>query len=253
MNKSLLLVSFTSLLALGAFVYAPNARAGYYPDNDGTPLKVGDCTLVNDKSQENATQVYTLNPTYVSNIDAIYYTYFRRDARCEELQFHIDHNNPVRKVEKWLIKTVTNRMKSGYYNGNTVATKSRGEWFWVDNNVAHRIPDWLTGLSNGFLRSDRILLTLKLSDLFLHNVAIGAPVAFGDGAYADKITSIWKNGDRDYTSLPQRLAEEISLYETRAGVFTRCVYRSYYVSQGYDIDLDWSWMLHNPGCILADS
>lgn len=254
MNKSLLLVSFTSLLALGVFLCVPNARAGYYPDNDGTPLKVGDCTLVNDKSQASDTQVYTLSPSDVVSIYYKYFQYFRRPARCEELQFHVDHNNSVKKVEKWLLKTVTNRIKSGYYNGNTVVTKTRSEWFWVENNVAHRIPDWLTGLSNGFIISDHILLSATLSNLFYHNVAIGAPVAFGDGAYADKITSIWKNGDRDYTSLPQRLAEEISLRESKSNVFTQCVYRSYYsYDQRYEVSLDWSWMLHNPGCILADS
>lgn len=257
MNNRIILAT-TSFLLFGTLLFTQDAKANFYPSYDGeTPLKVGDCTLVDDKSEASATQVYTLNPTYVEQISGKYWTYFRRNARCDELQFHVDHNTPVRKLEKWLLKTVTNRIQSGYYNGNTVTTRSRHEWFWVENNVAHRIPDWLTGLSNGFLLSDRIILSEALSGLFYKHIPIGMPIAFGDGPYAEKITSSWKNGDRDYSTLPSRIADDIR-YLTDVdppykSVFSSCTFVERNRLDAYGDFLDWSWMLRNPGCALASS
>lgn len=240
-----------SIALFGALLTVSVARATNYPDAHGMPLKVGVCALVNTKSEEDATHVYTLNPDNVRAINALYRLYFFRDARCDEQQFHVDHNTSLSKLETWLSVKLKSRFQSGQYNGQTIST-GRREWFYIDNGQARRIPDWLTALSHGLLVADRLSWPKDRS--FYGNVKIGKPLDFTSGQYAEKINAVWKNGDRDYAVLPTRLATDIQSLVDRqepyTSVFAGCTFFSARGDRRGEL-LDWSWMLHNPGCALA--
>lgn len=214
-------VIISLITLIGITIGAGAVRAANYAAGDGKPILVGICALVDTKSQEDSTHVYTTNPDYVQRIGVLYVRYFFRNPRCDELQFQIDHNNSLAKIEAWLSSRVAARLASGYYNGQTIST-DKHEWFLMENSQAHRIPDWLTALSNGLLIDDRLSFYNGMTTTFYANAKIGQPVQFNDGTYATTIVSIWKNSDRDYSALPTRMATEINTLADSLSVFTTC-------------------------------
>ncbi len=258
-------------LAVGVsvtLVFAGSASAGTYlspyaPYEDG--YKAGDCTMVTTRGEADATHVYTLNPSNTVNLNLSYLYYWGRNARCDELQFHVDHNTSIARLNSWLKSVVVDWFKNigtTHYNNQTVSTTwSNGhgyEWFLVRDGAIHRIPDWLTALSWGLLMNDRLSIPVGVHEEFYDNAPLGAPVSFNDGPYATKIRSIWQNGDRDFSTLPASLATEINSFLSGGGgrsgnwgVFTSCSYQFSWSSDPYGVLLDWSWMLRNDGCPLA--
>ncbi len=166
----------------------------------------------------------------------------------------IDHNNSLAKIQGFLRKVLRQRFLSGYYDNQTITINH--EWYFITHGTARRIPDWLTSSAYGLLYSDRAYVSNRYEVLrsFQQSFIIGEPLRFGDGPYAEKILSIWQMGDTDYTTLPQRLAENITLLVTGANVFRDCTYQGFSsTDRSSDNSLDWSWMLRSPGCPLAGS
>jgi hypothetical protein len=227
-----------------------------YPYTDD--LVVGNCTLVDTLAEADDTHVYTLNPDNTTQLNRAYYEHWDRNARCDELQFHVDHNTPISRLTTWLDETTYGwfaNIGTSHYKDQTVST-SRHEWFFINESGAHRIPDWLTALSWGLLIDDR--MSIYQTDAFYKYVTIGAPLQFAEGQFADKINAVWKDEVRDYGNLPARLGEEIkdwTLPERNSymNAFESCEFdlgrRGF---NPHDNLLDWSWMLSNPGCPLAD-
>ncbi|MFA6392248.1 MAG: hypothetical protein WCW66_05915 [Patescibacteria group bacterium] len=230
-------------------------RSPSYPYGD---LVVGHCILVDTISEADDTHVYTLNPDNTTAINFEYYEHWNRNARCDELQFHVDHNTPIIRLREWLRGVAIGwyqNIGTSHFKNQTVSTPSH-EWFFIDEAGAHRIPDWLTALSWGLLMYDRISIGLPVSGDFHKYVKFSTPLNFGDGNYADKVSSIWLENDTDYSTLPNRLVEEINRKDADSsypvlgnGV---CTYPGTYPGDPYRALLDWGWMLRNPGCPMAN-
>ncbi len=255
MKKSLLLVA--SMFAM--VLLASPAYAKSWIGSDGkTPLKVTDCTLVDTRTEADATHVYTLNPDFTNRLNYQYWQYWYRNARCDELQFHVDHNTTLTRLGEWLESRALARyrdMANSIYEGQTLSTSSH-EWFFVQDGVLHRIPDALTGWSWGLLVGDRYSIPDRHNLSFRQLVTIGSPLNFDEGQYATTINSIWKQGLRDYSSLPTRMGDLITGFEKGNppywnGIFTACSYTASFSGDPSQNLLDWSWMLRNPGCALA--
>ena len=210
------IISVTSILFVLFLVSVKQSNASPWipPQGLGTEfLEAGDCILVNTVAEKDANHVYTLNPDNTRAINQSYVMRWSRNARCDEIQFHVDHNTPISVLNNWLDNVAYGwyaNLGSTHFKGQTVST-SRHEWFYVDQNgILQRIPDWLTSLSWGLLVSDRLSVSPYHADKFYEFVTIGPPLGFNDGQYAVIINNIWKNGSTDYTGLPPRLADEFS-------------------------------------------
>jgi len=136
-----------SAVAVFLFVLSAHSSAAstwkspYAPFTDD--LKAGNCTLVNTVAEKDSTHVYTLNPDNTYNLNWAYWERWRRNARCDELQFHVDHSTPISRLNSWLDEVAYGwyaDIGNTHFKGQTVST-SRHEWFFVDQNGIHRIPD----------------------------------------------------------------------------------------------------------------
>ncbi|MDD5342466.1 MAG: hypothetical protein PHI73_03985 [Patescibacteria group bacterium] len=189
------------------------------------PYMAGGCIMVNLRSEADATHVYTLNPDNTYYLNYEYRQRWSRNARCDELQFHVDHNTTRERLVSWLNSVASDWYKnigSSHFKNQTVST-TKNEWFYIDSAGAHRIPDWLTSLSWGLLIQDKLTIEATMTGLFYKNVTIAPPLQFNDGQYASKITAIWKNGDRDFSTLPVRLADVLEGYTYGyPKIFTSC-------------------------------
>lgn len=240
-----IIISAGVLFLLSNAASADTYRSPYYPYEKG--YKAGDCIMVDDRSEADATHVYTLNPSHTVNLNNSYYLYWNRNARCDELQFHVDHNTSDKKLRAWLGKKSVAWFKNLKVSPLEGTTISQGTgWFLIKDGKTRKIPDWLTGLSWGLVIWDKRTIGEPLRAAFTQYVKSGAPLDFNDGPNADKIRTIWKDGDRDFSLLPERLASEITNSLT---FFTECR-----ANLGHgdprDRPLNWDWMLRNPGCPL---
>ncbi|XOU94191.1 MAG: hypothetical protein ACNFW9_05095 [Candidatus Kerfeldbacteria bacterium] len=252
-------IIFLALIGI-LIILIPSVNAGTWnriSNGTATPIVIGDCTLIDTLAEADSTHVYTLNPDHTSDLNSRYVSYWSRNARCDELQFHVDHSTSISRLNLWLdgvSKGWLDNIGSTHYNNQTVSTLNH-EWFFIENGVARRIPDVLTGWSWGFLVEDR--LSIYQTQYFYDNVTIGAPVDFNEGQYAEKIHSIWKDDDSDFSFLPARLAEQIQYYYDSTGItesgnlFERCNYGTTTPGNPMTILLDWSWMLNNSYCALG--
>lgn len=251
MKKTLL---FMSLVGLVGLVGAKPAEAKTYldPYSFEEGYSAGKCVMVDTRSEADSTHVYTLNPDNTVKLNQAYWRRWGRGARCDELQFHIDHNTPVLRLELWLDSVAYDRYANiggTHFESQTVST-SRHEWFLVKNGVLHRIPDWLTALSWGLLINDRFSIPDVHEIKFYNLVTIGEPLSFNQGSYFKKINAIWSQGSRDYSKLPSGLQDEV---RDRLSLFTDCTFGYRYgFNNTYRVLLDWTWMLRNPDCPLAD-
>ncbi len=248
--KKILLASTLFLLI---FLIAPRVNAATWKDKyDVTePYMAGTCYMVDQQSEADATHVYTLNPDNTYELNQSYYKHWYRDARCDELQFHVDHNTPLARLNAWLDEVAYGwyaNLSATHYNHQTVST-SRHEWFYVDENGIHRIPDWLTAMSWGLLTADRLSIPEPQTNRFYELVTIAAPLNFNDGKYADKINDIWKNHDRDFSTLPSKIASEINSYTFGYHkIFTSCPTSCGGLTDRWCGSLfDWRWVYDNPG------
>ncbi|PIY95469.1 MAG: hypothetical protein COY66_06760 [Candidatus Kerfeldbacteria bacterium CG_4_10_14_0_8_um_filter_42_10] len=233
------------------------SAAGTYidPQTGHDDYAAGNCIMVTTRAEADNNHVYTLNPDNTIMLNFYYSAYWSRNARCDELQFHVDHNTTGAVLINWLdsvARSWYDNIGSSHYKHQTVST-SRHEWFFVNEDGIHRIPDWLTALSWGLLINDRYSIPANHTTDFYDSVTIGAPLNFSEGQYADKIHDIWLEGDDDYSTLPERIEEEINLVKAQANVFNTCTFSWYsaYPGNPWRNLFDWTWMLHNPGCPLA--
>lgn len=258
--KKLLLI--TALVGLGLLIgQSVKASAWMDPSDPSQPYLAGNCSMRNVRSEALSGGVYTLNPDYTFQLNQAYLEYWNRNARCDELQFHVDHNTTRERLKTWLGSVASTwflNPGASPYLGQTVST-SRHEWYLITLFGAHRIYDWPTALSHGLLVGDRMSISPALTDSFYANMNFLPPLHFGEGQYADKINDIWKNGDRDYSSLPARLADNIEFFVdgqyytsqpeiSRKSVFEGCSYSAMYPGDPYRNLLDWGWMASNSGC-----
>lgn len=238
-------------LALLSFSLALPIQAATYEDANGISLLIGSCTLVSTRPEADATHVYTLNPDHTIQLDQAYLDFLSRNARCDELQFHVDHATTLERLRLWLGDTALKVFIDGAptrLEGQTVST-SRHEWFFLTNGTLHRIPDWLTALSWGLLMTDRQSIPMHLTTAFYDTMAVGEPLNFSRGPYATTIHRIWKEGLTNYSSLPKRLAAEISAFTENSSyenAFLTNVYVPRSAHDAYANLLDWSWMEANP-------
>lgn len=257
----------TTISAIVVFLFtftANSSVASTYidPETGHDNYSAGNCIMVTTREEADNNHVYTLNPDNTIYLNFLYTAYWDRNARCDELQFHVDHNTPQVRLANWLdsvARSWYDNISSTHYNHQTIST-SRHEWFYVDEAGLHRIPDWLTATSWGLLISDRYSIPANHTIDFYDSVTITAPLNFSDGQYTDKINAIWKENDRNFSSIPSLLADEVNFMLNRGDgeepykweIFDDCGYE--YLSSGdeYGNLLDWSWMLRNPGCPLAD-
>lgn len=249
MNKALWVIV---LAGIGLVVAAKLSQAATWKDDNNQPMKAGSCTLVDTKAEADTTHVYTLNPSNTLNINRLYVTHWTRDARCDEIRFHVDHNTSSVRLDSWLSDTAMGWYKNigaTHFRGHTVST-SQHEWFYIDTEGAHRIPDWLTASAWGLLIDDRISIPVGHTATFYKYVKIASPIKFQDGMYATKMNAIWKNSDRDFSVLPSRFASEITWANGTREVFTQCNYNADH-GDPRGVLLDWHWMKYNPGCPLA--
>ncbi|MFC1687268.1 hypothetical protein ACFL0L_01720 [Patescibacteria group bacterium] len=246
------LVSLVAIIAVFAFINTAHAGNYYYGSDGQTPLKAGDCKLVKTESEASEIYVYTLNPDYTILLNQSYFDHWQRNARCDELQFHVDHNTTRTRLRVWLRDIAYgwySDIGASHLKNQTVSTGDY-EWFFIQNGTIRRIPDILTAWSWGLLINDRITIPREHTDDFYNLTTLGAPLNFNDGQYVDDINDIWNDGNRDYSSLPSRLADDIqSQVSGTKRVFERCTYSS--GSSPYRALLDWGWMLRNSGCALA--
>lgn len=252
-------IGFLSLFILVQFLFSAgqiSAKEWPDPNNPYTqPYKVGKCVLVDTKSEMDSKHVYTLNPDYAGKIGKEYQSRWLRDARCDELQFHIDRNTSLSRLNLWLDNIAAGWYKNigkTHFKNKTVST-TKSEWFYVDGQGMHRIPDWLTGLSWGLIIGDRISIPVAHTDAFYKNAPISSALRFEDGKYAKKIKSIWKNNNRDFSNLPKSMDKEITLVLKEANVFEACGFSWYsaYPGNPWKALLNWDWMKRNPKCPLA--
>ncbi|PIY95913.1 MAG: hypothetical protein COY66_05650 [Candidatus Kerfeldbacteria bacterium CG_4_10_14_0_8_um_filter_42_10] len=233
-----------------------------YPYTDD--LKIGNCTLINTIAEKDATHIYTLNPGFTVQLNSAYINYWNRNARCDELQFHVDHNTSLTTLNNWLGQIAVSWYKNisaTHLNHQTIST-SRHEWFYIDENGVHRIPDILTAWSFGLLLDDRFSVNPSLTDAFYNNVTIGTPLNFNNGQYKTQINNIWKNNASITDSgLPATLITNLNYLDAYHyighpfgynGVFDNCQLDGWNLeSRVYENLLDWSWMLRNHDCPLA--
>ncbi|MCH7492617.1 hypothetical protein IID19_03445 [Patescibacteria group bacterium] len=257
MKKLTLFAIATAFLFSATTIYA-----GTYPSSDGeTQITVAGCTLVTTPAEADSSNVYTLNPDHTILLNNSYFTYWGRNARCDELQFHVDHSTSISRLNSWLKSVVRgwfSDIGNTHYANQTVSTLNH-EWFFIKEGVARRIPDILTSWSWGLLVGDRISIPRAVQADFYELVTIGAPMEFSGGQYSEKINSIWMDGNRDYSSLPESMSTIIDKFveskfagsPTDGGIFERCTYASLYSGDPWRALLDWSWMARNVGCALA--
>lgn len=247
-------IAFCLLLAGGL-----RASAAVWVRGDGTPITVAGCTLVNKQREADATHVYTKNVELTRAINQLYRQLFYRRASCGELQFHALHATSTKKLTAWMLKKSTAWFRSvagTVYQNRTVST-DRGDWFFLSNGVAKKIPDWLTAVSWGLLMEDRIELPSVLTDLFYANVPFSALLNFSDGPYAATTRSLWLDGTTDTSALPARLAAEVATFRDGNGwpsafhVFESTSYIKRSASDPYATLLDWTWLAGNPANVTV--
>lgn len=250
------LLFITVIVGLGLLVgQSVEAATWKDPADPSEPYKAGDCTMVSTRAEATAGKVYTLNPDNTYQLSLAYHQRWDRNARCDELQFHVDHSTPLVRLQTWLDDVAYGwyaNIGSTHYLHQTIST-ARHEWFFVDTDGIHRIPDWLTALSWGLLVEDRLSVPAHHTERFYASVTIAAPLNFSAGQYADEIHSYWKGGVTDYSGVPARMASDI---ESRAvcnpayciSIFESCSYGLQFAADPYYNLLDWRWMYSNPGC-----
>lgn len=191
------------------FLAAPLISQAVYLDPiSHKPIKTdgSNCILTADMTQKSATTVYTLNISLTNEINSLYYTYFHRSARCEELQFYADHATPLTRVKSWLIQTELQRYQNHFYNG-TVSTYDHKAWRLI-NGQRQRIYDWLTMVAWGYIPDDHISIPVDLTNQFYTAYPEIGPLVYNKGPYFQQINNMWKNQVQT-SNLPARLQNEV--------------------------------------------
>ncbi|MFA6271922.1 MAG: MopE-related protein [Patescibacteria group bacterium] len=236
----------TAILVVGAlFLSVASAiLALAYQKDDGKPLYAGVCQLVETRAEAGPNKVYTLNPDHTIRLNNLYKDYFSRNARCDELQFHVDHNTSAYRLEAWLAETMLGWFRDigkTHFEGQTLST-SRHEWYFVKNGTLHRIYDWPTALAWGLLPGDRLSIPWQLTNRFYNIVKIGEPLNFSTGQYATQIHNLWKKGTENISVLPLSMQNEIIKFKNSDTYQSAFTSRNQLTYKGaYGALLAWGW------------
>ena len=262
-KKSLYLASLGTLLGVVAWfgLAAQPVAASAYPTSpydSSSPYKIAGCVMVNTQAEMDSSHVYTLAPDVLYDPNNSYRELWNRNARCDELQFHASHGTSNQRLRAWLVDVAKGWFRNigtSHLKGQTVST-SRHEIFFIDQNGAHRIYDWPTAMSWGLLIADRVSISDALKEPFYTTASFGTPLNFHDGRYRDAFHDVWRDGERELTVFPDRMADEIEMLmgnennvqATSREVFQDCSY--VYSSPGdpYGALFDWDWMGLNESC-----
>lgn len=248
MNK--LTILFSIIFGLGL---ATSVEATTIKDRYGDPVVVSGCTLVSTQDEADAMHVYTLNVANVQDINSKYHSQWGRNARCDELQYHVLHNTTQRRLREWL-NTVAFSWYRSIGTSRLVGTTIGNEgMFLVQRDGIHRVPDLLTAFSWGLISWDRFSLPRDQRTTFNAVVAMGDPLEFSDGPYAEKIRAVWQDGDRDFSTLPTRLADALDTYVNGyPKILSSCpTYKLGGTDRGQYTYFDWQWTKANPGYLLC--
>lgn len=249
-TSTIYILCITTILS-ALFLVRPSYATATEYYNNGTVVSVGNCILTNNPAEANASHVYTLNPDFTLLLNQSYLDFWGRNAGCNELQFHVNHNTPLPRLKQWLRDTARGwfeHMGTTHYEGQTLST-SRHEFFLVKNGVLHRVPDWLTALSWGLLISDRYSIGGAVTDVFYQTATFGAPLQYTQGKYVAEVEQMWKHRIYNYTRLPTRLSNEIKQFtegRNTGSIFLDDSFAARYSSDPYAQLYDWDWMTNNP-------
>jgi hypothetical protein len=225
-------------------------EAGTYPTGqfDDTPLKAGNCTMVNTEAEKSVTTVYTLNPDHTRSLAYQYRNVWHREARCDELQFHVDHNTTINCLRLWLIEVEKERyrnMGTSIYNGQTMSTP-RYDWFLIKDGKRYHIPDLPTAYAWGLLVQDRISVSSFLTDYFYEHVEDGGALNYTDGQYFEQIDDVWRNLNFSQSTFPTRLQEELETqFSQNAFTYINPCSIDLYIRGAYCKLLDFGWTSQN--------
>lgn len=228
------------------------AQAATFDDGVGMPLTAGTCVMVNTRAEaKRGNAVYTLNPDHTIKLNQAYLSFWGRNARCDELQFHVDRNMKIAKLSSWLNKRAVawyRDLKNSPYEGRTVST-SRREWFLVQNGQLRHIPDWLTAMSWGLRIPARASIPSRMTDIFYESATVGEPLQYSAGPYWSAIEERRRNGTALPATVPQPVRDEVQAFAQNA-VFGNIFFLQRYVPRSADDAyaklLDWSWVAENP-------
>lgn len=191
------------------------------------------------------------NPDRQTLVNAAYLAIWGRDARCDELAYHVTKETSLKKLRSWLRSRAEAwyaDLSAGPLKGQTVST-GRHEWFFVSGGELHRIPDWPTALAWGLLIDDRREIPIGMTDAFYRLAPLGRPLNFSDGPYAAAIHNMWKKRKTLPSSLPPRLKNEISRLSDNGSYGNIFLINTYVPRSGNDASaklLDWAWLAGNP-------
>lgn len=213
-----------SLSVFGLFALFPLISEAVYIDPvSQEPIETWGygCVLTPDPSEKDANTVYTLNIAFTNEFNSMYYTYWGRPARCDELQYHAEGSTSKQRLGNWLREVELERYSSHYYDG-TVSTYDHKVWRLV-NGKRQRIHDWLTMVAWGYLPEDNKSIYWPLTGHFYNAYPEIDSLQYNQGPYFEQVDEMWRNHTEDI-DVPQRLLDE--LQEFGLGYYGHFLYRN---------------------------
>ncbi|MFA6198280.1 MAG: hypothetical protein WC734_03965 [Patescibacteria group bacterium] len=245
-----LLVLFTVLVGLVGLVKPSQAVYTDPITREPISLYFSKCVLTPDPAQKNATTVYTLNIDMARKIESAYLEWWNRAPRCDEVQYHIEHNTTIIKLSSWLSKVEIQRFKDHTYDG-LVKTHAQGTYgdakTWrLINGKRQRVYDWPTQMAWGFVSADLKPINIQLSNEFFAAYPEIAPLKYSDGPYKTQVDTVWKTGATDINA-PARLKTELIKFGVEYGFFKYRDACSQFM-RGCGTGYDYTFLYTNP-CI----
>lgn len=254
MKKLLILLP----LFLVAVLVAPKAADAVYIDSvthEPITLDYGhNCTLTPNPSEKSSTIVYTLNIALTNRINYEYYKYWGRYARCDELQWHAEHNTEFNRLTRWLQQVQIQRYNNHEYDGlfrtddiRRGADPVYATWRLI-NGKRQRVYDWPTQIAWGYVWEDGRGVPNELIEYFYAAYPEIEPLQYSEGPYIEQFNDAWHNFNPN-VDMPQRLLDEVIAngFNSNRYFFFRnpCDWGSHgcgYLGHGYS----GGWTLLNP-------
>lgn len=196
--------------------YSPTCTCGYYEPSPSLPsytIKsyqyVAGCSIWAETFDE------------VNNINNIYREIRGNNARCDELDFHVQHVTPHDVLRNWLTETLGIKVLSasvvnvnvGDLEGKTILDRSNGKLYLIKDGARHWAPDVLTMASHGLIYEDGIVL----ENYQVSSIVLGYQLKYWEGKYYRTIEVVLREGNKEAIRfLPARLNEEVEKLADRA-------------------------------------
>lgn len=169
-------------------------------------------------SEKNSQTVKARTLDEVRNINRLYFNEWGRDARVDELQFHVDHVASHAVLTAWLednpqapctLYNAACRYNVGTEQidrlaGHTVSTDAH-EFFFIKDGKRWVIPDFPTMNAWGLLFNDRWSTIGPATAYLKSHYPLGGTLNYADGVYHDEIQTYWSG--RDGNAVPETLPE----------------------------------------------